>query len=87
MLDFLEFIFLKGLLDIPLVGGNFTWSNNRDSRSCSKIDRFLSLQIGKNNFLMSLRGDPRILSDHIPLMLDCSVRPVVVGILSLRICG
>jgi hypothetical protein len=30
MVDFSNFIFEKGLMDIPTVGGNFTWSNNRD---------------------------------------------------------
>jgi hypothetical protein len=30
-----------GLMDLPLVGGTFTWSNNKDSPSWSKIDRFV----------------------------------------------
>jgi hypothetical protein len=48
MLDFSEFIFDQGLMDIPLVGGNFTWSNNRDLQSWSRIDRFLlSLRMGR----------------------------------------
>jgi hypothetical protein len=29
------------LMDISLVDGNFTWSNNPDSQSWSRIDRFL----------------------------------------------
>lgn len=31
ILEFSEFIFEQGLMDIPLVGENFTWSNNCDS--------------------------------------------------------
>ena len=27
MHNFSEFILINGLVDIPLVGGNFTWSN------------------------------------------------------------
>jgi hypothetical protein len=28
-------------MDIPLLGGSFTWSSNRDPPSRPKIDRFL----------------------------------------------
>ena len=38
MRDFSDFIFSLGLLDIPMEGGNMTWSN---SISHSKLDRFL----------------------------------------------
>jgi hypothetical protein len=33
MVDFFDFIFYRGLMDLPLVGGTFTWSNNQDSPS------------------------------------------------------
>jgi hypothetical protein len=38
MTEFSEFIFEQGLMDIPMVGGSFTWSNRC---TWSKIDRFL----------------------------------------------
>jgi len=38
---FFEFIFDQGLMNIPLVGGNFMWSNNCDSLTWFRIDRFL----------------------------------------------
>jgi hypothetical protein len=38
MEEFSEFIFEQRLVDIPLQGGQFTWSNNQ---VWSKIDRFL----------------------------------------------
>jgi len=38
MEEFSEFIFVERLVDIPLQGGQFTWSNNL---VWSKIDRFL----------------------------------------------
>jgi hypothetical protein len=28
-------------MDLPHVGGSLTWSNNRDSPSWSRLDRFL----------------------------------------------
>jgi hypothetical protein len=28
MLDFFDFIFYHGLMDLPLVGGTFNWPNN-----------------------------------------------------------
>ena len=39
--EFSEFIFCLGLMDIPLEGSKFTWSNNRESPAMSRIDRFL----------------------------------------------
>jgi hypothetical protein len=41
MMDFSDFIFEQGLMDLPLVGGSFMWSNNWESPSWSRIDRFL----------------------------------------------
>jgi hypothetical protein len=66
--------FLFRVSDIPLVGGNFTWSNNRDFESWSIIDRFfLSLEWGKYFSDVSQRHLPRILFDYFLLMLDCGV--------------
>jgi len=41
ILEFSKFIFDQGLMDILLVGGNFTWSNNRELQLWSRIDGFL----------------------------------------------
>ncbi len=40
MHDLSDFISTHGLIDILLAGGNFTWSNNREIASMSRIDRF-----------------------------------------------
>jgi hypothetical protein len=40
MLEFSDFISEQGLMDLPLVGGSFTWSNNQDIYSWSRLDRF-----------------------------------------------
>jgi hypothetical protein len=41
MMKFFDFIFEQGLMDLPHERGTFMWSNNRDSSSWSRIDRFL----------------------------------------------
>jgi hypothetical protein len=38
MIDFSDFIFEQGLIDLPMVGGRIKWSNHRAG---SKLDRFL----------------------------------------------
>ena len=38
---FSAFISEQSLVDLPLVGGNFTWSNSREVASRSILDRFL----------------------------------------------
>ena len=41
MYDFSDFIAINGLIDTLLSGGNYTWSNNREVASMSRIDHFL----------------------------------------------
>jgi hypothetical protein len=41
MMEFLDFIVEQGLVDIPLVGGQFTWSNDQEDEIWSRIDWFL----------------------------------------------
>jgi hypothetical protein len=41
MWEFSDFISDLGLLDLPLLGGNFTWSNNQEFPYMSRLDRFL----------------------------------------------
>ena len=55
MYNFSDFVSVNGLVDIPLSGGNFTWSNNREVSSMSRIDRSFSRQIGVRVLLISLR--------------------------------
>jgi hypothetical protein len=69
MEDFLEFIHGQSLVDIPLQGGQFTWSNNQ---VWSKIDRFLLSPEWEEHYPdVSQSRLPRLLSDHFPLMLVC----------------
>jgi hypothetical protein len=66
---FSQFIFDKGLLDIPMMGGQFSWSNGH---SRSRIDRFLLSSGWEERFPdMVQRRLSRVLSDHFPIMLVC----------------
>jgi hypothetical protein len=72
MHEFNDFISECGLLDIPLEGGLFTWSNNRDVPAMSRIDRFLFSPAWADHFgLVNQQHLPRLLSDHFPIRLDC----------------
>jgi hypothetical protein len=71
MEDFSEFIQGQSLVDIPLQGRQFTWSNNQ---VWSKIDRFLLSPEWEEHYpYVSQSCLPRLLSDHFPLMLDCGM--------------
>ena len=52
--EFSSFISDQGLMDIPLMGGQYTWSNNH---CWSRIDRFLFSPRWKRSFLIWFRGD------------------------------
>ena len=75
MQDFTDFIFSNGLMDIPMVGGQYTWSNNN---SRSRLDRFLfSPNIEEHFTMVSQRRLPRLCSDHFPILLECG--PTLYG--------
>jgi hypothetical protein len=75
-------------MDIPLVGGSFTWSGNHDPLVWSKVDRFLlSLDWEAHFPNVSQRRLPKVLSDH---FIYCFIALMLSGaevILSLRIWG
>jgi hypothetical protein len=72
MLEFFNFISKQGLMDIPLVGGSFTWSSNRDLPSWSRIDRYLvSLDWEAQLSNLVKKRLPRLCSDHFPILLYC----------------
>jgi hypothetical protein len=44
VIDWVKLVYAKlwwNLMDLPFVGGTFTWSNNQESSSWSIIDRLL----------------------------------------------
>jgi hypothetical protein len=69
MMDFSDFISEQGLMDLPLAGGTFTWSN---LSSWSRLDRFLVSPDWEAKYpgLLQKRM-PRLCSDHFPILLDC----------------
>ena len=72
MHEFSEFIFSFGLFDIPLEGGRYTWSNNRENVVMSCIDRFLYSGDWEDRYpTVTQRRLPRLLSDHFPILLEC----------------
>lgn len=39
--DFSEFIHEHGFIDLPMEGGVYSWSNNHDPPSTTRLERFL----------------------------------------------
>jgi hypothetical protein len=69
MREFSDFIFERGLMDLPLAGGLCTWSN---SRSWSRIDRFLVSPDWEARHPDVLQKRLLCLcSDHFPIILAC----------------
>lgn len=72
MMEFSDFIFEQDLMDLPLTGWPFTWSNNQETPSWSRLDRFLVSLDWEVKFPSSLQKRlPRLCSDHFPILLDC----------------
>ncbi|KAK4607051.1 hypothetical protein RGQ29_001035 [Quercus rubra] len=71
MLWFSDFISEQSLIDLPLVGGNFTWSNSREVVASSKLDRFLLFADWEENFPSVCQCRlPRLMSDHFRILLE-----------------
>jgi len=69
MTEFLDFILEHGLMDLPLAGGSFTWSN---LSSRSRLDRFLvSLDWEAKYPGLIQKRVPRLCSNHFPILLVC----------------
>jgi hypothetical protein len=59
-------------MDLPPVGGTFTWLNNRDSPFLSRIDKFPVSPVWEAQFPgVSHIRFPRLCSDHFSILLDC----------------
>jgi hypothetical protein len=72
MMEFSDFISEQGLMDLPLAGGPFAWSNNQENPSWSRLDRFLVSPDWDVKFLGTLQKRlPGLCSDHFPILLDC----------------
>ena len=63
--NFREFILRARVIDIPMRGSNFTWTNSRERSSWAKLDRFLLSPSILSWFpKLSQQCFPRTISDH-----------------------
>ncbi|XP_028060848.1 uncharacterized protein LOC114264432 [Camellia sinensis] len=69
MQEFNEFLNNIELVDVPMLGRKYTWSNSQSGACWSRIDRFLLNPEWLVWFNFKLWGLPRILSDHCPILL------------------
>ena len=71
MLEFSDFIYEQGLMDLPLAGGSFTWSISQDPSLWSRIDRFLVSPEFEAWFSGVIQKRlPCLCLDHFPVLLD-----------------
>ena len=71
MQEFSNFILEQGLIDLPLQGGAFTWSNSREVASKARLDRFLFSVDREDKFpMVSQRQMSRLFSDHFLIVLE-----------------
>ncbi|KAG6652145.1 hypothetical protein CIPAW_06G163400 [Carya illinoinensis] len=68
MTEFSDCIFDLNMVDLPLMGGRFTWSN---SQMWSRLDRFLISPDWECHYPeVCQRRLPHLCSDHFPILLD-----------------
>ncbi|XP_026433507.1 uncharacterized protein LOC113330930 [Papaver somniferum] len=73
MKSFSSFIAQHELINLPLKGARYTWSNNQSNPVMCRLDIFLLSPSFELKFpLASQLAKPRPTSDHIPLILDLS---------------
>ncbi|KAG6645351.1 hypothetical protein CIPAW_08G116600 [Carya illinoinensis] len=69
MADFSALLSDLDLMDLPLAGGDFTWSNKR---VWSRLDRFVVSLSWETHFPnLCHKRLPRLCSDQFPILLDC----------------
>ncbi|XP_026405612.1 uncharacterized protein LOC113300621 [Papaver somniferum] len=73
MKNFNEFIIEHDLIDLPLKGARYTWSNGQTNPVMCRLDRFLISPSFEQHYpFVSQLDKARPTSDHIPLVLDIS---------------
>ena len=71
MREFSNFISEQSLIDLPLQGGTFTWSNSREVALKARLDRFLISADWEDKFsTVSQIRMSRLCLDHFPIVLE-----------------
>ena len=71
MFKFSDFVAKHLLVDLPLVGGEYTWFRDSNNPSMPRIDRVLMSADWEEHFLhVSQRTLPRVVSDRCPLLVE-----------------
>ncbi|XP_026450819.1 uncharacterized protein LOC113350934 [Papaver somniferum] len=71
MKKFKKFIVEHDLIDLPLKGDGYTWSNGQPNPVMCRLDRFLiSPSLEQHYLFVTQLAKARPTSDHIPLLLD-----------------
>ncbi|XP_057469671.1 uncharacterized protein LOC130758752 [Actinidia eriantha] len=74
MADFNNFIDDMEVVDLQLLGRNFTWSSNQEGEKWSRIDRFLLNFVWLDKFNLKQWGLPITISDHCPVLIKLDDR-------------
>ena len=71
MFNFSDFIERNLLVDLPLVGGEYTWFRDSVNPSMSRIDRVLVSADWEEHFSDVIQWPlPRVVSDHFPILVE-----------------
>ena len=82
---FNNIISIYDLLDIHLVGGKYTWSNNQENPTLERLDRVLISKQWEDLFpSVFLYKLPREISDHNPLILSTQTHQSEKNLLQIR---